>query len=226
MEKLSLESHRRAHHATQNGFFKNEIVAVTINDPKTGKSFVHDTDEGIRWPLTADKLAKLAPLQSTGLITAATSSQITDGASAMLICNERGLQKLGLKPRARIVALALSGTDPVTMLEGPIPATKAVLQKAGLSISDMDIYEVNEAFACVPLAWAEQIGADLHKLNVNGGAMALGHPLGATGAKLMATLLNELERRGGRYALQAICEGGGTANATIIERIPSAPSKL
>jgi len=138
----------------------------------------------------------------------------------MLICNEAGLKKLGLRPRAKIVALALAGDDPVMMLGGPIPATRNVLNRAGLKMSDMDLYEVNEAFASVPLAWQKALGADLNKLNVNGGAMALGHPLGATGTKIMTTLLNEMERRNVRYGLQAICEGGGTANATIIERIP------
>jgi len=138
----------------------------------------------------------------------------------MLICNEAGLKKLGVRPRAKIVALALAGDDPVMMLGGPIPATKNVLQRAGLTINDIDLYEVNEAFASVPLSWQKEIGADLNKLNVNGGAMALGHPLGATGTKIMTTMLNELERRNLRYGLQAICEGGGTANATIIERIP------
>jgi len=165
-------------------------------------------------------------LKEGGRITAATSSQICDGASAILICNEAGLKKLGVKPRARIISLALAGTDPITMLAGPIPATKTALERAKLKLSDIDLYEVNEAFASVPLSWAKELGADMNKLNVNGGAMALGHPLGATGTKLMTTLLHELERRGGKYALQAICEGGGTANATIIERLSSGSAKL
>jgi len=197
-------------------------VPVKVKDPRTGEEVVHDTDEGIRWPASVEKMAKLPLLKPEGgRITAATASQITDGSSAVLVCNERGLQKLGLTPRARIVALALAGSDPVMMLAGPIPASHTVLAKAGLTINDMDLYEVNEAFASVPLAWAKELGASLDKLNVNGGAMALGHPLGATGTKLMTTLVNELERRNARYGLQAICEGGGTANATIIERVTS-----
>jgi len=228
MEALAVESHRRGHEATQEGRFKNEIVPVKTVDPKTGNEIIHDKDEGIRWPADPAKLAKLPLLKPDGgRITAATSSQICDGASAILVCNEAGLKKLGLKPRAKVVAMALAGDDPVMMLGGPIPATRNVLKKAGLSINDMDLYEVNEAFASVPLAWAKEVGADLKKLNVNGGAMALGHPLGATGTKIMTTMINELERRNLRYGLQAICEGGGTANATIIERIPSNPaSKL
>jgi len=226
---MAVESHRRGHEATEKGYFKREIVPIKVKDPKTGKELIHDKDEGIRWPASAEKMKQLPLLKADGgRITAATASQICDGASALLVCNERGLAKLGLKPRARIVAMALAGSDPVMMLAGPIPATRTVLSKAGLSIKDIDLYEVNEAFASVPLAWAKEIGADLKKLNVNGGAMALGHPLGATGVKLMATLVHELERRGGRYGLQAICEGGGTANATIIERVtgPITASKL
>eukprot|EP01102_Stenamoeba_stenopodia_P010644 TRINITY_DN3230_c0_g1_i2.p1 TRINITY_DN3230_c0_g1~~TRINITY_DN3230_c0_g1_i2.p1 ORF type:complete len:421 (-),score=98.24 TRINITY_DN3230_c0_g1_i2:1029-2240(-) len=229
MEEFAVLSHKRGHEATEKGYFKREIVPIKVKDAKTGKEVVHDRDEGIRWPASAEKMKQLPLLKPDGgRITAATASQICDGASALLICNERGLAKLGLKPRARIVAMALAGSDPVMMLAGPIPATRTVLSRAGLSIKDIDLYEVNEAFASVPLAWAKEIGADIQKLNVNGGAMALGHPLGATGVKLMATLLNELERRGGRYGLQAICEGGGTANATIIERVtgPIQSSKL
>ena len=221
MELMAFNSHKRAFEATRAGKFKNEIVPVKIIDPKTGEETIFDVDEGIRWPADLNKLASLPLLKKNGgRITAGTASQITDGASAMLICNEAGLKKLGLRPRAKIVALALAGDDPVMMLAAPIPATRTVLQRAGLSINEIDLYEVNEAFASIPLAWQKQIGADLEKLNVNGGAMALGHPLGATGVKIMTTLINELERRGGRYGLQAICEGGGTANATIIEIIP------
>jgi len=218
MENMALESHKRAAEATKNGYFKKEIVVVKGVD-KSGTEVLHEHDEGIRWPLDKKKMASLPTLSSGGRITAATSSQICDGAAAILICNDTGLRKLNLKPRARIVALDLAGDDPVAMLSAPIPATKKVLKRAGLSLQDMEIYEVNEAFASVPLAWAKTLGADLQKLNVNGGAMALGHPLGATGAKLMTTLLHEMERRGLRYGLQAICEGGGTANATIIERV-------
>lgn len=156
----------------------------------------------------------------------AAASQICDGASAIMICNERALKKYNLKPRAKIVALGLAGSDPVMMLYGPVPATKNVLKKAGMTIDQMDLYEVNEAFASVPLAWAKELNADINKLNVNGGAMSLGHPLGATGTKIMTTMVYELERRGARYGLQAICEGAGTANATIIERCVNTSSKL
>jgi acetyl-CoA C-acetyltransferase len=225
MEELAVNSHKRAAEATKEGRFKNEIIPVAGIDKKTNTEVVHDTDEGIRWPTDVAQLGKLSLLKPDGgRITAGTASQISDGASAMLVCNEAGLKKLGLRPRAKVVALALAGDDPIMMLGGPIPATKNVLARAGLTMADMDLYEVNEAFASVPLGWQKAMGADLNKLNVNGGAMALGHPLGATGTKIMTTLLNELERRNLRYGLQAICEGGGTANATIIERIPQ--SKL
>jgi acetyl-CoA acetyltransferase family protein len=223
MDDFAYLSHKRAHEATQAGRFKAEIVPVQCKD-KNGATVVFDKDEGIRWPADRAKLGALKLLAEGGRISAATASQISDGASAMLICNENGLKKLGLKPRARVVAMSVAGDDPVMMLSAPIPATKKVLAKAGLSIDDIDLYEVNEAFASVPLAWRKEVGAKLEKLNVNGGAMALGHPLGATGTKIMTTLLYELERRNGTYGLQAICEGGGTANATIIQRIPA--SKL
>eukprot|EP00009_Paramoeba_aestuarina_P008947 CAMPEP_0201508414 /NCGR_PEP_ID=MMETSP0161_2-20130828/1789_1 /ASSEMBLY_ACC=CAM_ASM_000251 /TAXON_ID=180227 /ORGANISM="Neoparamoeba aestuarina, Strain SoJaBio B1-5/56/2" /LENGTH=399 /DNA_ID=CAMNT_0047903077 /DNA_START=54 /DNA_END=1253 /DNA_ORIENTATION=+ len=224
MDDFAYVSHKKAHEATVSGRFQRELVSVQ-GKSKDGSDVVLEKDEGIRWPADREKLGKLKLLAEGGRITAASSSQISDGASAVLVCNEAGLKKLGLKPRAKIVALALAGDDPVMMLHVPIPATQKVLQKSGLSIDQIDLYEVNEAFASVPLAWQKQIGADLNKLNVNGGAMALGHPLGATGTKLMTTLLNELERRGGRYGLQAICEGGGTANACIIE-LCSTPAKL
>jgi len=228
MEKFAIASHKRGFEATEKGYFKREIVPITITDKKTGEQFVHDKDEGIRYPVDVEKMSKLNTLSPGGRITAALSSQLCDGSSAMLICNERGLKKLGLKPRAKIVGMALAGTDPVVMLAGPIPASKSVLEKANLKISDIDLYEVNEAFASVPLAWLKELDGDFNKLNVNGGSMALGHPLGSTGTKLMTTLLHELERRNARYGLLAICEGGGTANATIIERtnnyIP--PAKL
>jgi len=216
MEDFAVVSHTRAYHATKNGYFKKEIVPVKVVDDK-GVASVLDYDEGIRYPVDIEKLSKLPPLKPDGRVTAATSSQITDGAAAMLICNERGLKKLGLKPRAKFVSLAVIGSDPVEMLSGPIPATQLILKKSGMTIDQIDLYEVNEAFASVPLAWAKVIGADLKKLNVNGGAIALGHPLGASGVKLMTTLLHELERRKARYGLQTMCEGGGTANATIIE---------
>ena len=234
MNQFAVASHVKAMNATKKGYFKREIVALKGKD-KAGNEVVHDTDEGIRPNTSLKKLAKLPSLKKLtskgkldGNITAGLASQICDGAAALLICNARGLKKLGVRPRAQFVSLALAATDPVMMLAGPIPATKTVLQRAGLGIDDMDIYEVNEAFASVPLAWAKELNADMNKLNVNGGAMALGHPLGGTGAKLMTTLLHELERRKGRYGLQAICEGGGTANATIIERVShiSPSSKL
>ena len=225
MEKSAVQSHKRAVDATAKGHFKSEIVPVKGANAK-GEEILVDKDEGMRADVSLDGLKKLKTLKPGGRITAGVASQITDGAAAVLICNENGLKKLGLKPRARIVALALAGADPVMMLSGPIPATQNVLKAAKLSLSDIDLYEVNEAFASVPLAWAKELKADPNKLNVNGGAMALGHPLGATGAKLMTTLLHELERRGARYGLQAICEGGGTANATIIERIDPARAKL
>lgn len=226
MEKFAVASHTRAAAATKQGRFKNEIIPVPLPaDAEGGKpARVFDTDEGIRPATNLEGLTKLKTLAPDGRITAALSSQITDGASAVLICNEAGLKKLGLRPRAKIVSLALSGTDPVIMLEGPIPATQRALKQIGKTIEDIDLYEVNEAFASVPLAWLKGVKGDFNKLNVNGGAMALGHPLGATGTKLMGTLVNELERRGNSYGVLSICEGGGTANATVIQIIPK--SKL
>lgn len=230
MDQFAVLSHNRAEKATKEGRFANEIVVLKGKDPKTNEEVVHDKDEGIRAGMTIAAAQKLGPLKkgdNPGRITAATSSQICDGASAVLICNEAGLKKLGLKPRAKIVTLALAGSDPVIMLYGPVPASKNALAKAGLTINDMDLYEVNEAFASVPLAWLKELGGDITKLNVNGGAMALGHPLGGTGTKLMTTLVNELEKQQKRYGILSICEGGGTANATIIERCTEvAASKL
>jgi acetyl-CoA C-acetyltransferase/acetyl-CoA acyltransferase len=220
LDSFALTSHKRATNATQNGFFKKEVVPINIK-LEDGSIDVHNIDEGIRMDASLEGLQGLNVLREDGVITAGSASQISDGAAAVLIANEEGVKRHGLTARARIHSLAVVGSDPVIMLEGPIPATQKVLQKAGLKIEDIDLYEVNEAFGSVPLAWAKAIGADLSKLNVNGGAQALGHPLGATGAKLMTTLLHELERRGGRYGLLAICEGGGTANAMIIERLGS-----
>ena len=220
LDSFALTSHKRATNATQNGFFKKEVVPINIK-LEDGSIDVHNIDEGIRMDASLEGLQGLNVLREDGVITAGSASQISDGAAAVLIANEEGVKRHGLTVRARIHSLAVVGSDPVIMLEGPIPATQKVLQKAGLKIEDIDLYEVNEAFGSVPLAWAKAIGADLSKLNVNGGAQALGHPLGATGAKLMTTLLYELERRGGRYGLLAICEGGGTANAMIIERLGS-----
>ncbi len=178
------------------------------------------TDEGIREGTTVETLANLKPaFKPDGKVTAGNSSQITDGASAALIMSEEKARELGLRPRARFHTFALAGVDPVMMLTGPIPSTAKVLDKSGLSVDDIDLFEVNEAFASVVLAWQRETGADMDKVNVNGGAIALGHPLGCSGTKLLSTLLNELERTGGRYGLQTMCEGGGMANATIIERL-------
>ncbi len=218
LEGHVVESHRRAAEATKNGDFKKEIVPLE-GKKKDGTVIVHDKDEGIRPGTNAEGLKKLKTLDPKGMITAAAASQIADGAAAILICNEKGLKKLGLKPRAKIVGIAGAGSDPEIMLEGPIPATQNVFKKTGLTMKDMDIYEVNEAFMSVPVAWAKALGADFNKLNMRGGATALGHPLGCTGVKLMTTLVNLLEDKKSRYGLQAICEGGGTANATIIERV-------
>jgi acetyl-CoA acetyltransferase family protein len=218
LDSFAFASHQKAINATEEGYFDREIVPVEGDLPSGEKEMV-TVDEGIRFDASPESLSGLNVLSEDGVLTAGTSSQICDGAAAIMIVNDAGLKKLGIKPRAKIIALALAGDDPVIMLTGPIPASKNVLNKADLSIEEIDLYEVNEAFAPVPLAWAHELGADLEKLNVNGGAMALGHPLGGTGAKLMTTLLHELERREARYGLQAICEGGGTANAMIIERL-------
>ena len=222
MDAFGALSQQRAVQARAEGRFDNEIIPVpyTAGEGDDQISGVHSTDEGIREGTTAESLASLKPaFKEDGKITAGNSSQICDGASAVLIMSAEKAASLGLKARARFHTFAVTGTDPVTMLKGPIPATKKVLAKSGLSIDDIDLFEVNEAFASVVLAWAKETGADMAKVNVNGGAIALGHPLGGSGAKLMATLLNELERTGGRYGLQVMCEGGGLANATIIERI-------
>jgi acetyl-CoA acetyltransferase family protein len=218
LDAFALSSHHKAVNATEGGYFDREIVPVEGDLPNGEKEMV-TVDEGIRFDASSESLSGLNALSEDGVLTAGTSSQICDGAAAVMLVNDAGLAKLGLKPRAKVVALALAGDDPVIMLTGPIPASRNVLEKASMSIEDIDLYEVNEAFAPVPLAWAKELNADLEKLNVNGGAMALGHPLGGTGAKLMTTLLHELERREAKYGLQAICEGGGTANAMIIERM-------
>jgi acetyl-CoA acetyltransferase family protein len=221
LDEFSAESHRRAARATAEGRFEREIVALHVRDDEG-----HDTDElvtsdeGIRPDSSVETLAKLKPaFKEGGKITAGNSSQITDGASAVLIMSEERAHQLGYRPRARFHAFALAGVDPVTMLTGPIPATTKVLERAGLTLDDIDLIEINEAFASVVLAWQREHKVDLEKVNVNGGAIALGHPLGASGAKLCATLLNELERIDGRYGLLTMCEGGGLANATIIERL-------
>ena len=227
LDAFGAESQRRAAQAQADGRFDNEIVAVQKKrrDKETGNVVVldelHTSDEGIRPDTSAESLANLKPaFKPDGKVTAGNSSQICDGASAALIMSEEKAKELGLTPRARFHTFALAGVDPVTMLTGPIPSTqKAIARSGGLTLDDIDLFEVNEAFASVVLAWAKETGADLAKTNVNGGAIALGHPLGGSGTKLLATLLNELERTGGRYGLQTMCEGGGLANATIIERL-------
>ncbi|MGB1503955.1 MAG: thiolase family protein [Acidimicrobiales bacterium] len=220
LDAFSAQSQQRAARATAEGRFENEIVPVPVEIDGEIEMFVHD--EGIRPDTTSETLANLKPaFDENGKITAGNSSQISDGAAAVLIMSREKANELGLKPRARFTGFALAGTDPVTMLKGPIPVTEKVLAKTGLSVDDIDLFEINEAFASVVLAWQKETGADLEKVNVNGGAIALGHPLGCSGAKLMTTLVNELERTGGRYGMQAMCEGGGLANGTIIERIDS-----
>ncbi|MFC9976224.1 acetyl-CoA C-acetyltransferase [Spirillospora sp. NPDC050679] len=209
LEKFALESHRRAGVAIEKGYFDREIA------PIAGLA----KDEGARPDTTLEKMAGLKLLREGGVITAAVASQISIGASSLLIASEKAVKEHNLTPRARIHTLAICGSDPVYMLTGPIPATEKALAKSGLKIDDIDVFEVNEAFAPVPMAWAADTGASLEKTNPNGGAIALGHPLGATGGILMTKLLHELERTGGRYGLQTMCEGGGQANATIIERI-------
>jgi acetyl-CoA acyltransferase len=207
--------------ATEEGRFEREIVPVTVRDAEGNPTDeVLGRDEGLRPGTTAETLANLKPaFKEDGKVTAGNSSQITDGASAVLVMSEEKASELGLRPRARFVGFSVVGVDPVTMLTGPIPATQRVLERTKLTIDDIDLVEINEAFASVVLAWEKELHPDMEKVNVNGGAIALGHPLGASGTKLMATLLNELERTGGRYGLQTMCEGGGLANATIIERL-------
>ena len=218
LDKFALESHQKAANATDSNFFDREILPVQGKNSE-GINDMVIADEGIRFDASLDKLSGLKTVIENGVITAGNASQITDGAAAVMVCNDAGLKKIQANPRAEIVSIAVVGDDPVFMLTGPIPASKKALSAANLSIDDIDLYEVNEAFAPVPLAWAKELKADRKKLNVNGGAMALGHPLGATGAKLMTTLLHEMERTESEFGLQAICEGGGTANATIIKRV-------
>ena len=209
MEAYALESHRRAVHALEQGYFDAEI------EPFDGVS----VDECPRQDTTAEKMAALPTLTLQGRLTAAVSSQISDGASGMLIASESAVHRFGLTPRARVHHMSVLGADPIMMLTAPIPATRRALDRCGLSIDQLDAYEVNEAFAPVAMAWLHDIGADPERLNPHGGAIALGHPIGATGTRLMTSLLHELERTGGRYGLQAMCEGGGQANVTIIERL-------
>ena len=218
LDAFGAESQRRAAQATAEGRFENEIIPVPVDID--GETVMMTRDEGIREGSTAEKLATLKPaFKEDGKITAGNSSQISDGAAAVLIMSRAKAEELGLKPRAAFRHFALAGTDPVTMLKGPIPVTEKIMERSGMSVEDIDLFEINEAFASVVLAWQKETGADLDKVNVNGGAIALGHPLGCSGAKLMTTLVNELERTNGRYGYQAMCEGGGLANGTIIERV-------
>jgi len=217
LDAFALESHRRAAAATERGDFADEIVALEVDTPE-GK-MLHRTDEGIRADATLESIGAVKLLQEGGMISAANASQICDGASAALIVSEQALKDYDLTPKARIVNLTVTAGDPVIMLEEPLFATERALKRAGLTIADIDLYEVNEAFAPVPLAWLKHLGSDPARLNVNGGAIALGHPLGASGTKLMATLIHALAKRGRRYGLQTMCEGGGIANVTIVERL-------
>ena len=217
LDLFGYESHQKAIRATQAGAFDKEIVPVEVT--VEGEKQMHKVDEGIRFEATLDGIKGVKLLQEGGMITAATSSQICDGASGVMVVNEKGLKALGVKPLARIHHMYVMGHDPVIMLEAPVPATNKALEKAGMKIDDIDLFEVNEAFAPIPLAWLKGTKADPARLNVNGGAIALGHPLGGSGTKLMTTLLHALESRGKRYGLQTMCEGGGLANVTIVERL-------
>ncbi|HVM35786.1 MAG TPA: thiolase family protein [Actinomycetota bacterium] len=220
-DRFGARSHERAGRATADGAFKEEIMSVKVDTDDGAELF--EADEGIRTP-NLEKMAMLPQaFKSDGVVTAGNSSQITDGAAAVLITTPETAERLGLKPRARFVSFALAGTDPISMLTGPIPATKKVLDRAGLKLEEMDLVEINEAFATVVLAWKKELGISDEwfdeRVNVHGGAIALGHPLGASGARLLTTLVHALDHRGGRYGLQTMCEGGGLANATIIERL-------
>lgn len=220
LDAYALRSHQNAIAATRGGRFTDEIVPIAVrmaDGSETGE--MHTADEGIRYEATLESIAGVKLIAEGGRCTAATASQICDGAAGLMVVNERGLKTLGVKPLARVHHMTVIGHDPVIMLEAPIPATQRALQKAGLKIDDIDLYEVNEAFAPVPLAWLQTLGADPARLNVHGGAIALGHPLGGSGAKLMTTLVHALGQRGKRYGLQTMCEGGGLANVTIIEKL-------
>ncbi|NPT56419.1 acetyl-CoA C-acetyltransferase [Paraburkholderia elongata] len=222
LDRFALQSHLRAAEAVRTGRFSAEIepVRVTARDSEAAAGDdMHVIDEGIRFDASLDSIGSVKLLQEGGRISAASASQVCDGASGVMVVSERGLKLLGVKPLARIHHMSVFGHDPVIMLEAPIPATQRALAKAGLKISDIGLYEVNEAFAPIPLAWLKQLDADPARLNVNGGAISLGHPLGASGTKLMTTLIYALEQRGERYGLQTMCEGGGMANVTIVERL-------
>jgi len=217
-DAFAVQSHQRAARARAEGRFDREIVPIEVETEEGRVLF--SQDEGIRPDSSMESLAKLKPaFKEDGVITAGNSSQITDGSAAVLIMSEEKAKALGLTPRARFHSFALAGVDPVTMLTGPIPSTAKVLERAGMTIDQIDLVEINEAFAPVVLSWAKEHNPDMEKVNVNGGAIALGHPLGCSGARLLTTLVNELERTGGRWGLQTMCEGGGMANATIIERL-------
>ena len=218
LDEYAYSSNQKAIAATQAGLFDEEIVAleVTLED---GSKEIHKVDEGIRFDANLDAIKSVKLLVEGGAITAASSSQICDGASGVMIVNEKGLKALGVEPMARIHHMTVVGGDPVIMLEAPLPGTERALKKAGMKIDDIDLYEVNEAFASVPTAWLQALGADPDKLNVHGGAIALGHPLGASGTKLMTTLVHALKAKNKRYGLQTMCEGGGLANVTIVERL-------
>jgi acetyl-CoA C-acetyltransferase len=218
LDEYSYNSHQRAIAATQAGHFRDEIVPLEITRAD-GTKDTHQVDEGIRFDVSLDGIKSVKLIAENGRLTAASASQICDGASGVMVVNERGLKSLGVKPLARVHHMAMTGGDPVIMLDAPLHATKRALEKAGMTIDDIDLFEVNEAFASVPTAWLKTTGADPARLNVNGGAIALGHPLGGSGTKLMTTLVHALKQRNKRYGLQTMCEGGGMANVTIVERL-------
>jgi acetyl-CoA C-acetyltransferase len=220
LDRYALDSHRRAARATESGAFADEIVPVPVRTAAGERTDEqHRVDEGIRFDATLAAIGSVKLLAEGGVISAANASQISDGASGVMVASEAGLKAIGCQPLARIHQMTVIGHDPVIMLEAPLPATTAALKKAGLAVADIDLFEVNEAFASVPLAWLRYCDADPGRLNVHGGAIALGHPLGASGTKLMTTLVHALGRTGGRYGLQTMCEGGGMANVTLVERL-------
>lgn len=220
LDQFAYQSHQRAIAATKAGFFTDEILPVSVKSAGVESSEeLHLIDEGIRFDASLEGISSVKLMAEGGRCTAANSSQICDGASGVLVVSERALKVLGVKPLARVHHISVFGHDPVIMLEAPIPATARALAKAGLKINDIDLFEINEAFASIPLAWLQATGADPGRLNVNGGAIALGHPLGASGTKLASTLIHALHKRGGRYGLQSMCEGGGMANVTIFEKL-------
>jgi acetyl-CoA C-acetyltransferase len=218
LDQYAYDSHQRAIAATQAGRFKDEIIPLAITRAD-GASDIHSVDEGIRFDATLDGIRGVKLIQEGGKLSAASASQICDGASGVMVVSEAGLKRLGVAPMARIHHMTMMGGDPIIMLEAPLQATHRALKKAGMSIDDIDLFEVNEAFASVPTAWLKDTGADPAKLNVNGGAIALGHPLGGSGTKLMTTLVHALKAQNKRFGLQTMCEGGGMANVTIVERL-------